>query len=46
MANIRKELTRMAQHNLIASMQPCHLLFDGDYVESLLGPHRKDKSYL
>lgn len=32
MANIRKELDRMSTHNIIASMQPCHLLFDGDYV--------------
>ena len=45
-ANVAKEVARMAQCDIIASMQPCHLLFDGDYVDALLGKRRKDTSYI
>ncbi|EPY19075.1 amidohydrolase [Strigomonas culicis] len=43
---VEKEVSRMAAHGVIASMQPCHLLFDGDYVEALLGHARQQRSYL
>ncbi|KAG5488067.1 hypothetical protein LSCM4_08292 [Leishmania orientalis] len=46
MSNVAKEVKRMAQYGIIASMQPCHLLFDGDYVGELLGERRKGKSYM
>lgn len=46
MSNMTKQLKRMAQYDIIASMQPCHLLFDGDYVDALLGQRRKDTSYV
>jgi predicted amidohydrolase YtcJ len=45
-ANVSKEVARMASHDIIASMQPCHLLFDGDYIDALLGRRRKDTSYI
>ncbi|KPI86016.1 hypothetical protein ABL78_4919 [Leptomonas seymouri] len=45
-SNVAKEVARMAQRGIIASMQPCHLLFDGDYIDALLGPRRKATSYL
>lgn len=45
-ANPAKEIRRMADHQIIASMQPCHLLFDGDYIDELLGQRRKDTSYI
>lgn len=45
-SNVPKEVARMSTANIIASMQPCHLLFDGDYVDALLGQSRKAKSYL
>ncbi|KAG5511955.1 hypothetical protein JKF63_07780 [Porcisia hertigi] len=45
-SNTAKEVGRMAQYGIIASMQPCHLLFDGDYVDALLGQRRKDTSYM
>ncbi|CAD2222701.1 amidohydrolase [Angomonas deanei] len=44
--NVSKEVSRMQECHIIASMQPCHLLFDGDYVEDLIGINRKNKSYL
>ncbi|CAG9567319.1 hypothetical protein LMJF_03_0930 [Leishmania major strain Friedlin] len=46
MSSMTKEVKRMAQYGIIASMQPCHLLFDGDYVDTLLGQRRKDTSYM
>ncbi|GET85597.1 hypothetical protein LtaPh_0308800 [Leishmania tarentolae] len=46
MSNTAKEVKRMRQYGIIASMQPCHLLFDGDYVDMLLGQRRKDTSYM
>ena len=39
------ELRRMSQLNLIASVQPCHLLFDGDYVDQRIGAERKRFAY-
>ncbi|KPA73444.1 hypothetical protein ABB37_09885 [Leptomonas pyrrhocoris] len=45
-SNVAKEVARMARHDIIASMQPCHLLFDGDYVDTLLGQRRKGTSYI
>lgn len=45
-SNVAKEVKRMEAHSIIASMQPCHLLFDGDYVDELLGSHRKATSYI
>ncbi|KAK7196858.1 Amidohydrolase/Amidohydrolase family [Novymonas esmeraldas] len=46
MSNMAKEVARMSRYGIIASMQPCHLLFDGDYVDALLGQRRKDTSYM
>ncbi|KAI5687398.1 Amidohydrolase family [Leishmania braziliensis] len=46
MSNVAKEVRRMAHYGIIASMQPCHLLFDGDYVDELLGQRRKDTAYM
>lgn len=45
-SNVSKEVSRMAANGIIASMQPCHLLFDGDYVDALLGERRKNTSYI
>ena len=40
------QLARMSALEIVASVQPCHLLFDGEYVERLLGLGRKKLSYL
>lgn len=45
-SNVSKEVSRMGACGIIASMQPCHLLFDGDYVDALLGEKRKATSYI
>lgn len=36
----------MARLRVIASCQPCHLLFDGDYAGELLGSERMASSYM
>jgi predicted amidohydrolase YtcJ len=40
------QLARMADLGVVASVQPCHLLFDGSYVEQLIGAERKNQTYL
>lgn len=40
------EIERMAKFGIVASVQPCHLLFDGDYIDDLLGEDRKNLSYV
>lgn len=45
-ANVNKEVGRMKANGIAASMQPCHLLFDGDYIDAMLGAHRKERAYI
>lgn len=45
-ANVSKEMSRMAQYDIVASMQPSQMLLDSEHLEHLLGENRRNKSYL
>ena len=40
-----QQLDRFARSHTVPSVQPCHLLFDGDHVDKRLGPRRARLSY-